>query len=100
MFSKLKTVLVELSTAQGTVFSGRADAVELLTTDGTIAITPHDESYLNLTHATEINIRVGTKFSRFALTNAAASLREGRLSVLAEEIHAAELPASSGAGDI
>lgn len=99
MSSKLKTVLVELSTAQGTVFSGRTDAVELLTTDGTIAITPRDESYLNLTHATEITIRVGTKFSRFALTNAAASLREGRLSVLAEEIHERQPAAEGTTGD-
>jgi F0F1-type ATP synthase epsilon subunit len=100
MFRTLKTVMVKLSTPQGSVFSGPAGGVELRTTDGTIAINPREESYLNLTRTTEITLRVGTEFFRFMLKNAAASLREGQLTVLAEEIHAAELPASIGASDI
>ncbi len=90
-------LMVELSTPRGPVFSGRVGAVELLTTDGVIAITPRYESYLNLTHVTEITIRVGSKFSRFTLTNAAGSLRSGRLSVLAEKIHE-EQPAERSTG--
>jgi F0F1-type ATP synthase epsilon subunit len=86
MFRKFNTVMVELNTPRGSVFSGPADGVELRTTDGAIAINPRGESYLNLTHAAEITLRVGPGFIRFALKNAAASLRQGRLSVLAEEV--------------
>jgi F0F1-type ATP synthase epsilon subunit len=87
MFRKFKTVMVELNTSRGSVFSGSADGVELRTTDGAIAINPREESYLNLTHTTELTLRVGTGFIHFALKNAAASLRQGRLTVLAEEVH-------------
>jgi F0F1-type ATP synthase epsilon subunit len=100
MFRKLKTVMVELSTPQGSVFSGHAGGVDMRATDGAITITPREESYLNLTRTTEITLRVGTEFIRFVLKNAAASLREGRLTVLAEEIHAAELPACGAGSDI
>jgi F0F1-type ATP synthase epsilon subunit len=90
MFRKLKTVMVELNTPRGSVFSGPASGVELRTTDGAIAINPRAESYLNLTHTTELTLRVGTGFIHFALKNAAACLRNGRLTVLAEEIHEAK----------
>jgi F0F1-type ATP synthase epsilon subunit len=86
MFDELKSVMVDLSTANGSVFSGRAGGVELRTTDGVIAINPQAESYLNLTQTTQITLRVGTEFLSFVLKNAAASLRDGRLTVIAEEI--------------
>ena len=86
MFRKLKNVMVELNTPRGSVFSGEAEGVEMRTTDGAIAITPREESYFNLTQTTQITLRVGTAFLSFALKNAAASLREGRLIVLAEEV--------------
>ena len=85
MFRKLKNVMVELNTPRGSVFSGEAEGVEMRTTDGVIAITPREESYFNLTQTTQITLRVGTAFLSFALENAAASLRDGRLTVLAEE---------------
>jgi len=90
MFRKLKSLMIELNTANGSVFSGQADGVELRTTDGAIAINPQDESYLNLTETTQITLRVGAEFLTFALENAAASLREGRLTVLAETIRQVE----------
>ncbi len=100
MSRKLKTIMVELNTPQGSVFSGHAGAVELQTTDGAIAINPREESYLNLTHTTEITLRVGTEFLLFVLKNAAASLREGRLTVVAEEIHEAQPAARNADNDI
>ena len=90
MFRKMKKVMVELSTPNGTVFSGEAGGVELRTTDGVIAIKPREESYLHLTQTTQITLRVGTEFLTFALENAAASLRDGRLTVLAEKIRKVE----------
>ena len=93
MLPKLKTVRVELSTPQGSVFSGNAGDVVMRTSEGAITIAPRDENYLNLTRTTEITLRVGTEFIRFLLKNAAASLRDGRLTVLAEEIHGVELSA-------
>lgn len=86
MFRKLKSVLVKLNTPQGSVFSGQAGDVELRTTDGVIAINPREESYLHLTQTTELTLRVGAEFFSFVLRNAAASLRDGRLTVLAEEV--------------
>ncbi len=86
MFRNVKTVMVALNTPRGSVFSGQADGVEMRTMDGVIAIDPREESYLNLTQTTEITLRVGAEHFSFVLKNAAASLREGRLTVLAEEI--------------
>ena len=97
MFRNLKTVMVALNTPRGSVFSGPADAVEMRTTDGVIAIDPREESYLNLTQTTQITLRVGTEFLGFVLKNAAASLRDGRLAVLAEEIHPISTAQASGA---
>jgi len=82
--------MVELTTPKGSVFSGQAGGVEMRTTDGAIAINPQDESYLNLTEPTQITLRVGAEFLTFALENAAASLREGRLTVLVETIRQVE----------
>ena len=90
-------MVVELNTPGGSVFSGHADGVELRTTDGVIAIRPGEESYLNLTEATRITLRVGAGFQSFALKNAAASLREGRLTVVAEEIQAVPAAAAHAA---
>jgi F0F1-type ATP synthase epsilon subunit len=86
MSRKLKTVMVELNTPQGSVFSGLAGGVEMRTTEGVIAINPREESYLNLSQTTLITLRVGSAFLSFKLKNAAASLRDGRLTVLTEEI--------------
>lgn len=90
MFRKLTSVMVELNTPKGSVFSGQAGGVELRTTNGVIAINPQDESYLNLTETTQVTLRIGTDFLTFALVNSAASLREGRLTVLAETIRQVE----------
>ena len=89
-------MVVELNTPAGSVFSGHADGAELRTTDGVIAIRPDEESYLNLTQTTQITLRVGTEFLVFALENAAASLRDGRLSVIAERIRRIEPQAIAG----
>ena len=86
MSPNLPSVLVELNTPRGSVFSGQAGGVELRTTDGVIAINPQEESYLNLTQTTQITLRVDTEFISFVLKNAAASLRDGLLTVLAEEV--------------
>ena len=84
--------MVELSTAKGTAFSAQADGVELRTTDGVIAINPQEETYLQHTHTTEITLRIGTEFHIFQLENAAASLRDGCLMVIAESIEPAANP--------
>ena len=86
MFRKLQNVMVELNTPRGSVFSGVAGGVEMRTTDGVITINPREENYLHLSHTTEITLRVGTEFRSFLLKNAAASLRDGRLTLLAEEV--------------
>jgi F0F1-type ATP synthase epsilon subunit len=86
MFEIAAGFSVVLSTAHETVFSGPADAVELRTTDGVIAITNQSESYLNLTEVTHLTVRSGAESRSYLLRNAAAGLQSGRLSVLAEKI--------------
>lgn len=83
-------MFVELNTSRGSVFSGPADGVEMRTTDGVIAINPREESYLNLTQTTQIALRLGAEFHTFELENAAASLRDGHLTILAEKIREIE----------
>jgi F0F1-type ATP synthase epsilon subunit len=94
MLHKLKSVAIELSTPRGIVFTGRASDVELRTTDGMITISPSKVSYLNLTHMTRITLRVGSEFLCFHVENAAASLRNGLLMVLAEKIRRTKHPTS------
>jgi F0F1-type ATP synthase epsilon subunit len=90
MSRKLKDIMVELRTPKGLCFSGGASSIELRTTDGLIAINPQEESYLSLVHTTAITLRCGTEFRRFLLKNATASLRSGKLTVLAEHIISVE----------
>lgn len=82
-------IRVELTTPRGRVFSGVASSIELRTVEGVIAITPWEKSYLSLVHTTEITVRIGNEFHTFIMENATASLSEGRLTVLAEEIRPA-----------
>ena len=96
MSPKLHNVLGESNTPRGSVFSGPAEGVALRTTDGVIAINPQDESFLNLTQTTQITLRVGTEFLSFVRKNAAASLRDGRLTVLAEEVQPVSTAARKG----
>lgn len=93
MFRNLKNVMVELNTPKGSMFSGYASSVELQTTDGVIAINPHEVSYLNLTQMTRITLRFGAEFTTFILKNAAGSLQDGQLTIIAEEAqHEPEAP--------
>ena len=80
-------IRVELSTPRGRVFSGVASSIELRTVEGLIAITPFEKSYLSMIHTTQVTVRIGSEFRAFVLENATASLVEGCLTVLAEEIH-------------
>ena len=86
MFRHAGTLTVELNTPAGQVFTGTVDGLELRNLDGVIAITPLDGSYFNLKETTRITARVGSEFFSFRVENAAASLREGHLTVLAESI--------------
>ncbi len=84
---KTKNLTVELTTSSGAVFTGVSSSIELRTTDGVITITPLEETYLNMVNTTEITLQIGMVSKVFSLKNAAASLRSGHLTVLAEEIH-------------
>ena len=86
MLPNFKTILVDLNTPTGSAYSGSAEGVEIQTVSGVIAIHPQNEMYLHLGHPTHITLRVGTEFLTFLLTNAAASHRDGHLTVVAEKI--------------
>jgi F0F1-type ATP synthase epsilon subunit len=86
MHHEKKELTVELSTPGGRVFSGVAASVDLCTDGGNVYITPSEDCYLVMVHATQVTLQLGKKTHSFALHNAVASLRMGLLTILAEEI--------------
>ena len=79
-------VFVELMTPKGTVFSGRAAAVRFSPANTVVQLEPGDVSYFGLINSGELVLRIGNKFQFFALIRGSASIRERRLTVLAETI--------------
>ena len=90
---QMKDVMVELSTPSGRVFAGISKSIDLRTDDGSVHITPREDCYLSMIHATEITLQVENHALVFILENAVASLKSGTLTVLAESIR----PITSGA---
>ncbi len=78
------TLFVELQTPHGVLLEGATESVEMRTSDGIIEIRPGQDSHLSLVRTTEITLRMGGEVLRYALENAAAGLRDGRLTILAE----------------
>ena len=86
---------VELSTPRGLFFSATATVVDVHTEDGSIHITPREESYLSLVHATEITLQTLDGPCVFVLDNAVAGLKGHTFTVLAESIRRVEPEAIS-----
>lgn len=82
----MKDVTVELSTPKGRVFAGITKSIDLRTDDGSVHITPRENCYLSMVHATEVTLQVEQETLVFVLENAVASLQPGSLTVLAESI--------------
>ena len=78
---------VELSTATGPFFTANASSIDVHTEDGSIHITPREESYLSMVHATEITLQTTDGPCVFILENAVAGLKGRTFTVLAERIH-------------
>lgn len=81
---------VELNTASGRFLTATASAVDVRTEDGSIHITPREQSYLNMVHATEITLHTGDGLCIFMLENAVAGLNGSTFTVLAERIERVE----------
>ena len=81
---------VELSTPRGLFFSATALCIDVHTEDGHIHITPHEESFLNMIHATEITLQTADGHCVFLLENAVAGLTGRTFTVLAESIRRVE----------
>lgn len=90
MFRKPRSVTVELSTPQGRVFTVEATSIDMHTEDGSVHITPNDESYLNMVHATEITLQTADGVVAFILENAVGGLSKDHFTVLAESIRRIE----------
>jgi F0F1-type ATP synthase epsilon subunit len=91
----MKDLTVALSTPSGRFFAGTATSLDVRTEDGSVHITPHNESYLNMIHATEITLQTRNGPFVFVLENAVAGLKEGSFTVLAESIRRVELQANA-----
>jgi hypothetical protein len=86
---------VDLNCPRGSVFSDVADNVELHTGDGSSSFNPEGEAYMNLQEGAHVRFRVGSRFISFALDNAVARMRNGRLSIMAERVRRCEAKPSS-----
>jgi F0F1-type ATP synthase epsilon subunit len=86
----MENLTVELSTPSGPFFFATASSIDVRTEDGSVHITPREESYLSMTHATEITLQTAEGACVFVLENAVAGLKEGSFTVLAERIHRVE----------
>ncbi len=89
-FHKMNDLTVELSTPSGLFFSANASSIDVRTEDGSIHIGPHEQSYLNMVHATEITLQTADGPCAFVLENAAAGLTGRTFTVLAESIRRVE----------
>ena len=85
---------VELSTPSGPFFSATATAIDVHTEDGSIHITPLEESCLNMIHATEITLHTADGPCVFEMENAVAGLTGRTFTVLAARIRRVEPEAS------
>ena len=81
---------VELSTPSGLFFSATASSIDVRTEDGSVHITPREESYLSMIHATEISLQTADGPCDFVLENAVAGLKARTFTVLAESIRRVE----------
>jgi F0F1-type ATP synthase epsilon subunit len=86
----MNDLTVELSTPSGRVFTATASSIDVRTEDGSVHITPHAESYLNMVHATEITLQTADGSYVFVLENAVAGLKGHTFTVLAESIRRIE----------
>ncbi len=86
----MNDLTVELSTPSGLFFSATVLSIDVRTEDGSVHITPRDESYLNMLHATEITLQTADGHCVFMLENAVAGLKGRTFTVLAERIRRVE----------
>ena len=93
--TQMNDLTVELSTANGPFLVASASSIEVRTEDGSIHINPHEEFHLSMIHATEITLQTADGYCAFELENAAAGLKGGRFTVLAERIRRVEPEAIS-----
>ena len=82
----MKSLIVELSTPAGPVFTANASSIDVRTEGGCFHLNSGERNFLNLIHATEITCRTADGTSVFALKNAVAGLNGGTFTVLAESI--------------
>ena len=81
---------VELNTASGRFYTATASAVDVRTEDGSIHVTPREQSYLNMIHATEITLHTEEGLCIFMLENVVAGMKGSTFTVLAELIERVE----------
>ena len=86
----MNDLTVELSTPGGLFFSATASSIDVRTEDGSVHITPREESYLSMIHATEITFQTADGPCVFVLENAVAGLKGRTFTVLAERIRCVE----------
>jgi F0F1-type ATP synthase epsilon subunit len=86
----MNDLTVELNTPSGRFFSATASSIDVHTEDGSIHITPREESYLNMLNATEITLQTAKGPCVFVLEKAVAGLSGRTFTVLAETIRRVE----------
>lgn len=98
-FHKMKTLTVELSMPSGCVFTAITSSIDVRTEDGSIHISPREESHINMVHATELTLQTLDGPCVFLLENAVAGLKGRTFTVLAEHIRRIEPQTATAASN-
>lgn len=84
--NRTSQISVELTTPLGQVFGGDVSSAEISLATGTIQMEAGHTTYFGLVAAAEVTLRLGRRHRYFAVTNAAISIENRRVTVLAEII--------------
>ena len=91
IFACFGNLVVELNTAQGSIFEGAVSGMEVEHAPGSFDFRSSEVSYFTLQKTAVLVLHSGARTRAYRLRNASACLRRGRLTVLAESIEPAIL---------
>lgn len=84
--NRTSQIPVELTTPLGKVFAGEVCSAEISLATGTMRLEAGHTIYFGLVAAAEVTLGLGKRHRYFAVTNAAISMQNRRVTVLAEAI--------------
>lgn len=81
----IQTLHVQITTAQGDVFSDWVDGAEIKTAGGAIRLVPNKHAYMSFSGASRLCLRQGVAYVSFNLHNSVAHVAPQHLRIVAED---------------